>query len=144
MAITDDLTLARLEDQISWYDKKSARSQFWYKLLKTTEMVAAALLAGLAGFGLPRLFLVGIAVLIVVLEGLVQLNQFHANWISYRSTCEALKHEKYLYLGTAGPYEQEDGRHTLLAERIESLVSQEHAKWASTHEQEPKPAARRS
>jgi hypothetical protein len=142
LAIPDDPTASRLEDQISWYDKKSRHSQYWYKGLKTAEIVAAAILAGLAGFGVPRLYLVSLAVLVVALEGLQQLNQWHANWISYRSTCEALKHEKYLYLAAAGGYEEEDGRHALLAERIESLVSQEHAKWASTHEQEPKPGGK--
>jgi hypothetical protein len=35
------------------------------------------------------------------------------------------------FLGTVDP-------HSLLAERIESLVSQEHAKWASVQQQDPK------
>jgi hypothetical protein len=55
-------------------------------------------------------------------------------WISYRSTAEALKHERYLYLARAGPYTGED-RHRQLAERIEGLISQEHAKWASSSQQ---------
>jgi len=37
---------------------------------------------------------------------------------TYRSTAEALKHERYLYLAKAGPYVGED-RHRPLAERIE-------------------------
>jgi len=48
---------------------------------------------------------------------------------------EALKHEKFLYLAAAGPYATATNAHTLLAERVESLVSQEHAKWASGQEQ---------
>jgi Protein of unknown function (DUF4231) len=72
--------------------------------------------------------------LIAVAEGIQQVNQYHANWISYRSTCEALKHEKFLYLGKAGPYAVATDPNVLLAERIESLVSQEHAKWASSQE----------
>jgi hypothetical protein len=43
----------------------------------------------------------GLGVLITVLEGLLHLNQYQQNWINYRSTCEALKHEKYIYLGKA-------------------------------------------
>jgi hypothetical protein len=46
-----------------------------------------------------------------------------------------LKHEKYLYLANAGPYATVAVAHALLAERIESLVSQEHAKWAAGQEQ---------
>jgi hypothetical protein len=32
------------------------------------------------------------------------LNQDQQNRVIYRSTCEALKHEKYLFLSDAGPY----------------------------------------
>jgi hypothetical protein len=45
--------------------------------------------------------ILGLVVLIV--EGLQQLNQCQNNWIGYRSTCQALRHEKYLFLGNAGP-----------------------------------------
>ena len=72
--------------------------------------------------------------MIVVLEGAQHLYQLQEHWISYRSTAEALKHERYLYLARAGPYTGED-RHRALAERIEGLVSQEHAKWAATSQQ---------
>jgi hypothetical protein len=40
---------------------------------------------------------------IAVLEGVLHLNQYEQNWITYRSTCESLKHKKYVYLGKAGP-----------------------------------------
>ena len=63
-----------------------------------------------------------------------EVYQFQEHWITYRSTAEALKHEQYLYLAKAGPYTGED-RHHQLAERIEGLVSQEHAKWAASQRQ---------
>jgi Protein of unknown function (DUF4231) len=60
------------------------------------------------------------------------MNQYHSKWITYRSTAEALKHEKYLFLATAGPYAASENPHSLLAQRVESLASQEHAKWAAS------------
>jgi Protein of unknown function (DUF4231) len=54
--------------------------------------------------------------------------------VLYRSTAEALKHEKYLFLTDAGPYASAD-RLRVLAERIECLISQEHAKWTQGREQ---------
>ncbi len=134
-----DPTIARLEDQIGWYDRKSGQNQRRYKVIKFAEIGAASLVAALAGLNVSHAFVALLAVLVVALEGALQLNQYHANWISYRSTAEALKHEKYLFLANAGPYAKEPGRNQLLAERIESLVSQEHAKWAATQEQETKP-----
>jgi hypothetical protein len=130
-----DPTLERLEDQINWYDRKSNYSQRVYKWIKIIEIVAAALVPLAAGLHMPAPVTGSLGVLIAVLEGLLQLNQYHHNWITYRSTCETLKHEKYLYLANAGPYAAAPVAHALLAERIESLVSQEHAKWASGHEQ---------
>jgi hypothetical protein len=55
-----------------------------------------------------------------------------------RSTCELPKHEKYLYLGKAGPYASAPDPQALLAEKVESLVSRKHAKWASTQQSQPK------
>jgi hypothetical protein len=60
-------------------------------------------------------------------------------WITYRSTAEALTRERYLYLARAGPYLGED-RPRQLAERIEGLVSQEHAKWTASHQQATSPS----
>jgi hypothetical protein len=134
-----DPIMERLEDQIAWYDRKSTTNQQYFKRIKTVEIAAAAVIPFLAAFSLPRVMWVtgGLGVLITVLEGMLQLNQYQQNWIAYRSTCESLKHEKYIYLGKASPYAAAVDPHALLAERIESLVSQEHAKWASLRQQEP-------
>jgi hypothetical protein len=103
--------------------------------------VAAAFIPFLSASNIPCAAWVtgGLGVLITVLEGALHLNQYQQNWIAYRSTCEALKHEKYTYLAKAAPYANILDPHPLLAERIESLVSQEHAKWASVQQQEYKP-----
>jgi hypothetical protein len=130
--------MERLEDQIGWYDRKSMTNQTYFKGIKTVEIAAAAIIPFLSAFNLTRMMWVtgGLGVLITMLEGMLHLNQYQQNWIAYRSTCETLKHEKYVYLGKASPYASAANRHALLAERIESLISQEHAKWASV-QQEP-------
>ncbi len=128
-------TLQRLEDQIAWYDQKSTVNQRWFKWLKVAEIVAAAVIPFAAGFGALPIITGGLGVFIVVLEGLLSLNQYQHNWITYRSTCEELKHDKYLWLAKAGPYANADTPDTLLAERVESLISREHAKWVSARDQ---------
>lgn len=135
-----DPIMARLEDQIAWYDRKSGQAQRAYKRMKVVEILAAALIPFLAGFRVPYVTLAtgSLGVLITILEGLLHLNQYQQNWTTYRSTCEALRHEKFVYLGQAGPYAASPNPHALLAERIESLVSQEHAQWASVQQQQVK------
>ena len=127
--VTDNPTIVRLEEQINWYDAKSLENQRHFKICKFIEIVVAAVIPFAAGFSAPAFLTGGLGVIIVVIEGIQQLNQFQQNWIIYRSTCEALKHEKYLYFGNAGPYFKAEDKIPLLAERVESLVSKEHAKW---------------
>src|SRR6266566_8621584 len=135
-----DPIMERLEDQIGWYDRMSITNQRYFKRIKMVEIASAALIPFLSAFSFSRMMWVtgGLGVLITVLEGMLHLNQYQQNWIAYRSTSESLKHEKYVYLGKASPYASVADPHALLAERIESLVSQEHAKWASVQQQEPK------
>jgi hypothetical protein len=143
-SVVDPIT-ERLEDQIRWYDTKSTTNMRWYKRLKISEIASAAVIPLLAASSFPRAMIVTgiLGVVVTVFEGLLQLNQYHENWIRYRSTCESLKHEKYIYLANAGPYANVEKPRALLAERVESLVSQEHAKWATVQQQDPqgKPAA---
>jgi Protein of unknown function (DUF4231) len=133
-------TLERLEDQIGWYDHKSNRCQSWYKGMRLLVVGSAALIPFLAGNHAPAWSTGGLGILIVILEGIQQLNQYQHNWITYRSTCESLKHEKFLFLAKAGPYSKAGNPATLLAERVESLVSKEHAKWVSTQEERHDPS----
>jgi len=136
--LEQDPTISRLEDQIEWYDRKSMQSQRWFKSLKGAEVALAAIIPLAAGLGANGLITGGLGVAIVIAEGLQQMNQYHLNWITFRSTCEALKHEKFLYLGKAGDYAAANNPHALLAEKLEGLISQEHAKWTSGREQAAK------
>jgi len=133
-------TMERLEDQIKWYDKHGIVNRLMFLTQKTIVIVAAALIPFLSGLKLSGEWLGigatqwisgGLGVLIAILESLQQLHQYHANWIGYRATCEALRREKFLYLAKAGPYAGANDPGVLLAERVESLASQENAKWTA-------------
>ncbi|MFZ0744552.1 MAG: DUF4231 domain-containing protein [Terracidiphilus sp.] len=140
----NDPIYARLEDQIDWYDRKSSGAQRTFKRMKVVEILSAAIIPFLAGISLPndKLIIAGLGVLITILEGILHLNQYQQLWGNYRATCEALKHEKYVYLAGAGPYRGVTDPRGLLAERIESLVSQEDAQWNSLQQQAGKQAAK--
>ena len=131
-AEAEDPTWDRLENQIDWYSRKSRENQRFYKWLKLLEIAVAASLPVVAAVHSPVWVTGGLAAVIVVLEGAQHLYQFQEHWITYRSTAEALKHERYLYLAHAAQYAGED-RHSQLAERLEGLISQEHARWTASH-----------
>jgi hypothetical protein len=87
----DDVTMARLDDQIDWYDRRSRKNQSCYKTLKIVVIVAAALIPLLSGLqlpftppsGVPSWVLGALGAAIAIVEGIQQINQYHANWISY-------------------------------------------------------------
>jgi len=124
----------RLEQQIAWYDKKSMSAQRMYKRTKIVEIICAVFIPFLANIDANITALLG--GVIIILESLQQLNQWSQNWNTYRSTCEALRHEKYTYLGRSGVYETkpDDEVKRILTQRVESLISTEHAKWISRQE----------
>lgn len=124
-------TRRRLEDQIAWYSKSSGSAQRRYKVIKIAETVAAAFVPLLSRGGETGLYAGYCGIAVMICEGVLHVSQYHQNWISYRSTAEALKHEKFLYLAKAGPYEAAKSSDVLLAERVEALISQEHSKWVS-------------
>lgn len=121
----------RLEDQIAWYDAKSEHNQRWFKRLKVLQIVTAAAIPVAASADTATWLIAAGGALIVVLEGFQQLQQYQQNWTNFRATCERLKHEKFLYASHAGAYRTALNPETVLAERVEGLVSQEQAAWVA-------------
>lgn len=142
----------RLDDQINWYDKKSTNAQNWFKRLKYVEIILSLLTTLLGAYTAIVLFIIDLPtdtfpVTIGVLTGISgailsgihfsqSLEKYHENWISYRQTCELLKHEKYLFLTRSGGYSNNQNAFNNLVERCESIISSENIDWAQLHQQE--------
>ncbi|MDD5393588.1 MAG: DUF4231 domain-containing protein [Thiothrix sp.] len=122
----------RLNDQINWYSKKSAFNQSRFKRLRLVEIVAAALIPFLSGMGTQIPFgqwVVGTLGVAIALS--MAINTFlkhQENWIQYRTTCEQLKREQFLFATRSAPYNDENAFQTLVM-RAETLMSQEVSTW---------------
>ena len=124
----------RLEGQINWYDRKSRYNQKMFKWLRFGEIIVAASIPFIAGLITKEnqcwKTLVGsMGVIVAVISGVLALFQFHERWIEYRTTCESLRKEKYLFLTGTEPYTGENTFETLV-QRVEMLVSKENTSWA--------------
>lgn len=128
----DDFLEARLDKKIDWYNKKSLMNQKYYKGLQIYQIIASVLIPVLihyAYIGPLKIItsLIGASIAAVsAINGLLKLQE---NWLEYRTTCEALKHEKYLFLTGTEPYNIKDS-FPLLVERVESLITKENTHWA--------------
>jgi hypothetical protein len=133
-----DPILDRLEDQISYSDMKSSRCQHTYKRIKVAEIIAASTVAVLSVMHLAdnhdytryalALGAALLAVLIVIFEGLLQINRYQEIWTASHATCEALKREKFTYMTGGEFYASAANPRSLLAERIETIASQENTR----------------
>ncbi|MCZ6703611.1 MAG: DUF4231 domain-containing protein [Ignavibacteria bacterium] len=122
-----------LDDQIDWYYRKSAKNQKYYKLFQLILIVSAAAIPLLSGYidkeiSLP--YIIGaLGFLVAIITALQGLYKFQETWTAYRTTCESLQHEKYLYLTKTNPYVGKNA-FNLLVQRVEMLISQENSSWA--------------
>ncbi len=127
----DEYVAQRLDDQINWYDSKSVSNQKWWRWLSYAEVTGAASIPFLAGYAgsskvVFAIGLVGMAVAVLAsLKGLLQLQE---NWIEYRTTCESLRKEKYLFQTQTEPYDGSEP-FPLLVQRVETLISKENTNW---------------
>ena len=124
----------RLEDQITWYDNKSRTNQKWFKWFQIFQIGAAASIPVLVIYvtdttSFLRFLTAILGALIAVVSGSISLCKFQENWLEFRTTCESLRHEKYLYQTKTEPYNI-DTPFPLLVSRVETLISKENTNWA--------------
>ena len=145
----DDYIEKRLIDQINWYDGKSSAAQKMFKRLRRVEIVLAAIIPVLGSFSAlaassntsNAYIAIVMGILgagVVLVASFISLGRYQENWAQYRTTCEALIHEKYRYLTKAEPYSGENA-FSLLVERVESLISKENSEWSQAVHSTDKP-----
>lgn len=130
----------RVDQQIDWYDRKSKKAQKYYKSLTYVILISAAiipLLANLLSNSIwIKLIISALGILTTLSQGIINLNDYNQNWIEYRTVCETLKKEKYMYLTQAGVYSDNEDSFKFFAERVESIISQENVNWANIKKKE--------
>ena len=102
-----------------------------YKRLGLLEIISASLIPLLSGLSMIPYseWIIGmLGVIIAVAVGAGALYKFHENWMEYRTTLEALKHEKLLYLTQVAPYDNDEPFQTLVS-RAESIMVNENQNW---------------
>jgi hypothetical protein len=131
----------RVDHQIDWYSRKSTSNQYWFKGLKLIEIASAAVIpfvAGMSGNIPCSAWILGLlGVMVAISAGVTSVYHHHENWINFRATSEALKHEKFLFLTQAGSYSDESSFERFV-QQIEALISKENSTWTSIYKKPEK------
>jgi Protein of unknown function (DUF4231) len=137
----------RVDEQISWYEQKSAFNKFRFRIYQLVVIVASATIPIInlgvpLGIGPEAAFkALGVTAIlggvITIITALSQMDSYFQTWVLYRTTVEALKREKFLYINNAADYSalSLDAKNKLLVERVEAMLASENSKFLSLQQQ---------
>ena len=122
----------RVENQIHYYEGKSALNKQYYLFFKITQLTAATLLpffsVFLSDYSWMKYVIAFLGSVVTILEGVLATGKYHEKWIIYRSTGETLRQEKFLYMMQAGNYTGPDAVQQFV-NKIEFSLSKENVGW---------------
>jgi len=121
----------RVDEQIEWYDNKSATNKIWLYRWQVISLIATSaipVLALLSGDIKTRILVASLGALASVAAGFLSMYQFRDQWIEYRTTSEMLKYERFLFVTASAPYNKEDSFSSFV-NRIESIIIKENSQW---------------
>ncbi|MCK8520191.1 DUF4231 domain-containing protein [Aquimarina sp. D1M17] len=127
----------RIEYQMTWYNRKSKINKSLHLWTKSLVIVFSALIPFAAGFveankNLWYLnYVIGVlGMLVAILTGVSSLLKYQEKWVKYRTTSEALRHEKFLYLTGSGAYKDKKDPFHILVTRVENIITMENTMWS--------------
>lgn len=124
----------RVDNQINWYDRKSCFNQKWFKRLQVIAILSASTIPFLTGYSSGedvsiRVCIGILGLMVAAITAVLSLYKFQENWHEFRTTCESLTHEKYLFETKTEPYDIAEP-FPLLVQRVETLISKENSNWS--------------
>lgn len=127
----------RYEKQLAWYDEKSVLNKRLAYFFQIPVILFASLLPIFTVVDF-KLITIILSSLIAIFIGIFNFCKFEEKWHNYRTTCEMLKKEFYLYDSKIEAYEDVDDPEQTFVKRVEALISTEHTKWLTIEKNKKK------
>ncbi|MBK6930245.1 MAG: DUF4231 domain-containing protein [Saprospirales bacterium] len=128
----------RIQDQISWYERKSRINKTGYYRCRYLIIGSGALIPLLVGYAEGWFdwlkYVAGfLGVVVAVSEGIMSLKKFLENWSTYRLTAERLRRELYFYENMVGDDYAPGGEPAFkkFVLRAEQVMASENEEWKS-------------
>lgn len=85
--------------------------------------------------GIFQIIAASAGIVLVVINKVLELENYQKNWMEYRAMAESLERERLLYITRTEPYD-ESNAFPLFVEHIEGLLAKEVQKWKSVPKQQ--------
>jgi len=129
----------RVDDQLSYYENAANKQKRKYVYTQSAIIILGLLVPviinlpkEISGVDLSMWIQLTTTILslsLAVMNGMLNFLKFGDLWLSYRMTEEVLKQEKYLFLASAGKYQDKENAYSQFVETVESIISSEHNKF---------------
>ena len=128
---------------LAFYDKRSVSSKFWLHFYSVYILIVSLLITPLLAIDMlssydGRFWAAILAPSIALAAGLKEHFQFHKNWLSYRSTWEALRTELNYKKAGVSSYGSADDSNSLFVERVEAIRQAEGSDWLTRFSRDTK------
>ena len=121
----------RHQEQVRWYDDKSAKYKKWYHVLMVGTVAVAAAAPVIAALASDRWIAAVATASLSLLASLQQALRIKELWTTYRATVEALTREFHYYRAAVHDYSEktDEEKRTIFVDRTEAILAQENALW---------------
>jgi hypothetical protein len=128
----EEYILERVDNQISWYNKKAGKNKSYHYWTKTIVMSfsAAIPVISLVHMNLEAkdILLGTLGAVIAILTGMAGLMSYQEKWTEYRESAEQLLHEKMLFLTSTDQYKEQN--FDLFVSEVEGILHNERSTWS--------------
>ena len=122
---------------LKFYDDRARLSKTIYRVFSIYLIVASAILTLLVALAPEqewwRTMTAALSATLVIATGILAHLKSHENWLTYRSSWDALERERRLFETTSGPYCSVPDKSTLFVERVEAVLRKEGTDFFARH-----------
>ena len=127
----------RYKEELNYYDRKANHNRRCYHVTSVYVLaVSITITPILTVEALKDIGAVVAALLaptVALVAGIAAHFRFHENWLSFRKTWDALRHEAPWREAKIGDYKDAVDVNALFVERVEALISSEGQEWLQRH-----------
>jgi hypothetical protein len=125
----------RYVEALNYYDNKAIWNKRLYHICSIYVLIVSAGISPIVLLCKERgqILTAILSPTITVLAAIAGHYRFHENWLGYRATWDALRHQIYWHGAKAGLYAGQEDPNRFFVEQVEDLISREGSEWLRRH-----------